>query len=296
MKIGIFAPYHADWRITTTMDSVIEGFKQSKEDYFVQNLRFYKECDVAILFGIYSIRFWEETGYRKQIIDHHIKNKKPFIVIERGYLKRDQYYSFAVNGFGGRANFYNKNSSPDRFNKLDLKVKPWNENRNQAILIATQISWDTSVQHVNYELWLKKTMNDLRKMYPSKEIIFRPHPVRGIDIYSDEVLKVINRNKVQISTFSLEEDFQRSSSVMTFNSTTSVDAILEGVPVISHDDGCIVRNVTDHSIKNVENFTRFDRNFVFFNLAYTQWNWEEFAENKPWLRIRDKIENLVNKE
>ena len=59
-------------------------------------------------------------------------------------------------------------------------------------------------------------------------VIFRPHP--------------LDKNKhpvggAEYSTRTLEEDLNDAAVVITYNSNTAVDAVMNGVPAISMDKG-----------------------------------------------------------
>src|SRR5690606_13462346 len=77
--------------------------------------RRYVECDVAVIFGLVKKR--NPLSYSKGEIMRRHKGK-PLLVIERGFVQRERYYSVGWNGINGKADFVNEDVDEKRWKAL----------------------------------------------------------------------------------------------------------------------------------------------------------------------------------
>ena len=69
------------------------------------------------------------------------------------------------------------------------------------------------------------------------------------------------------------------------NYTVSIDSILEGVPVITCSEYNFLWPISTHTIEDVENPRKGEREQLLYNLAYAQWSVQEIKEGKPWKHL-----------
>lgn len=225
----------------------------------------YKQSDLAVIWGV---RF-----------PHIIKGQKEcdgdFLVMERGYFRnRLRYCSLGFNGLNGYANFHSENSPGDRWSKHGVQVKPWKDT-GDYILLMGQIGGDQSVKHCNILKWYQKVISEIKEI-TDIPIWFRPHP-NGRKNYDLTGLAGYKLGK-------LEEDLERALKVVTFNSNSGVDAVINGVPVIAMDRGSMVYEVAQNDIR-IEN-ELFDRTQWLNDLAYKQWTMKEIAKGEAWEHLK----------
>jgi hypothetical protein len=266
-KVGLFKTSANVPLIKRILKNTELGLNKKGIDYFTISDTEWKDCDIAINFGVYSKKFHQQTKGRKVIAER--ANKR--IIIERGYVLREDYNSFGWNYHAGRGDYCNENMPSDRWNKLGVNLKPWNQG--DVIIICGQVPWDTSVQHVNLSSWLLETINTLRE-YTDRQIVFRPHPLAQSKLKPTAC--------IEISDKSLADDMKRAYAVVTFNSTMGVDAIINGTPVFVSDEGSLAYSVANKSLENIENPKMPNREIWANNLAYTQWNWGEISSGEWW--------------
>lgn len=229
----------------------------------------YTPSDLAVIWGV---RF-------PQIIEGQKKNNADYLVIERGYFRnRLRYCALGYNGLNGYAEFYVDNSPSDRWEKHGVQVKPWKE-EGEYILLMGQIGGDQSVKHCNINKWYQEMISKIKEI-TDIPIYFRPHPN--------------GRKKVDISGIAgikdgeLEEALEGALKVITFNSNSGVDAVINGVPVIAMDRGSMVWEVAQNEIR-LEN-ELFDREQWLNDLAYKQWTMKEMASGETWEYLRRKYD------
>ena len=239
----------------------------------------YSPCDIAVVFGIGKRQVPASHARGAIIYEHRFRERKPVVILERGFVDRENYYGVALDGLNGLGYFGNANSPPDRWKKLGTEIKPWRTKpKNAYILVCGQVPWDASVQHTDHIAWCQETVARIEGL--EMPVRFRPHPlVKGkVNFGLDE------------SDREYEEDLAGASAVVTFNSTSGALAALEGVPIFALDPGSIAYPIANHEITRelLENPDRKDREQWAYDLAYAQWTAEEMETGQPWRQIVDE--------
>ena len=257
----------------------------------------YEDCDVAVIFGSWkksTSKEWKK-GYvqhhsvKQSIIKHH--KDKLLIVLEtpllgRTITDRHEYHRVGLNHFmRGLADFNNKNSKPDRFNKLGLKIKPWRK-KGDHVLIVGQNLFDASLFGLDFEWWVKNTIQHLRRN-TDRPIVFRDHPEN-----KNLMKNLIDTYKWCNVSYSknedIKEDFKKAHCTVSYTSGSSIDSILAGVPVIPCNEYNFVWPISSHSLEDIENPKLGEREQLLYDLAYAQWSVEEIRQGKPWQHLISK--------
>ncbi len=194
---------------------------------------------------------------------------KPHVVIEMGYVKRgwdeNSYYSFGVGGLNGRAEFFNQDSPRDRREALKVPLRHWRSGA--GIMVAGQVVRDASVQHHDHAEWIR----DLLSRFP--EAIYREHPLQGGTVKGTE-----KAEKCTCSNIVQAANNHDIGKLITFNSNTAVEAIINGIPTVTMDEGSMAWDITSHIPGKDPLCPTLARDQWFNNLAYTQWRPDEFGE------------------
>jgi len=277
MRLGIFVPYKNQEHYETLM-AFSNGIRIHGDTFFTNDiLAGYKQCDVAVTFGIPK-----HATSRGQLVERIWKSHgdKPRLVIEKGFVKRNEYYMVGFGGLNGRASYNNEGSPADRWKQLGVELQPWKEG-GEYILVCGQVPWDASVQHTDYKRWVIKTLIRLPK-FTDIPIVFRPHPLQktAIDVRHLKHVKIDCEG-------TLQEAVQKAATVVTFNSNSGVEAVIEGVPVVTCDKGSMVYEIANNDIERVDNPLTPARRAWAYNLAYTQWTRDEMKKGLPWGHLRD---------
>lgn len=282
VKVGVFLPVDDDLHV-----EVLTAFAKGGEavgldlDYvFLDDekgrARIY---DIAVVFGIRKTRV-PKSFPRGDVIDAHRKQGKTIVVLERGFVHRDRYFSAGFGGINGRADFNNEARGADRWLQLETPLEPM-RNGGSHIVLCGQVPWDASVQHTDHIGWIAEASRKLRD-FTDLPILFRPHPLAA-----DSTPSFIGTER---STGPLDNDLAGAAAVVTFNSNTGVEALIRGIPVLSFDEGSMVYSVTPHEFRILPALIRGkcllpDRGQWANNLAYAQWNLEEMAQGLPWRHL-----------
>ena len=256
----------------------------------------YEECDVAVIFGS-----WKKSPKKKWklMLQHHFTKKhivdnhkgKPLVVIETPLLGRTitdnhEYHRVGLNHFmRGLADFKNENSPSDRFKELGLKIKPWRK-KGDHILIVGQNMYDASLFGIDFEWWVKNTIQHLRR-HTDRPIVFRDHPENR-----DQMKNLVDTYKWCNVSYSNEgtinDDLKNAHCTVSYTSGSSIDSLLAGVPVIPCSECNFVWPISSHQLSDIENPKLGERTQLFYDLAYAQWSVEEIRQGKPWHHLISK--------
>lgn len=265
-------------------DKIIGPTIQSIEKYFNKNMvtknlnvnkewgKINKTSHINFHWGI-KCKFKQNTYFRDILMNKYKYN----IIIEQGFLNRKDYRSFGINGFAGLSKIIPKNCPKDRFERLNINIKDMSVNNNGYILFCGQLPWDTQVQDINYNDYINNIFIKLKKL-TNKKIIFRYHPLykpRGNFIIKLPEFVEIDTNK------NIIDSFNGAYCIISYNSTSLVEAIIEGKPIIALDNMSIVYNLATNDIKNINNLYIPDKKEILqkmYNISYIQYTEKEFED------------------
>lgn len=190
--------------------------------------------DLVFIFGL--------RGKGREILDAY----PDAYVVDYGYLRRVMGTDNFETGHwqiskGGLNCLPAGPCPPDRFLRLGIDPKPMKPPARPRILCAQSIGdaahpFDTAEK---LKAWADSIPHDE----------YRPHP---LDVVSSEPLQAM---------------LERAGTVITWNSTVGIDALVAGVPVEAHGPA-VYRDTLD-------------RSQLFSRLAYGQWTMNEMASGLP---------------
>lgn len=176
----------------------------------------------------------------------------------------------------------------NRWQKLskeyNLPLKKWHSGNN--ILINLQIPTDAALNRINlskltYIEYMISVIKEI-KAKTDRKIVLRPHP---LDRSSAAIISKDFKN-LEISSNLLVEDLINAKVMITYNSTSCIESIINGTPVISLDSSCIGWEVSGHSIDSIEDDLFFDRSLWLNKISYMQWHSTELTDPNVWKLIK----------
>lgn len=184
---------------------------------------------------------WEENsadnvalcwGWRKG--EELRKKGHEVLVFERAYLGDRFYYtSIGWNGLNGHADF---RLSGNESLKGGFELKPWHDG--EYIVIMGQVSGDASLKGQNmtviYEEWAKNA----EKHY-NIPVYFRAHPNTRRGNFRPNIPHIEG---------DIDTVLNNAHLVLCYNSNSSVDAVLNGVPCVAFDAGSMAYEVTGRAV------------------------------------------------
>jgi len=269
----------------------------------------YRPCDVAVFLGSWKpdrTRTWHQTRVSIK------KESKCFVVIEtpllgREMFKQNEHYRVGVNGFLNRDALWgdNVNRPSDRFDKLGLKYHGWKnkEDLGRKIVVALQLAGDASLRNCNINEWCMDTVKTLRE-HTNRPIEIRTHPgvsEKGMGNHEELFKQFAFANLKDVyfvngKDVPWEEHLKDAYCVVAYSSGLSIDAVLNGYPVIACDEGNFAWNVAETKLKNIENLNLASDQEVqqwLYNLAYCQWTADEMESGECWTHLKPSIERVL---
>lgn len=261
-------------------DRVLEAFAEGCGGELVSNWK-YEPSEVAVVFGVFKSKI-PQSWPRGEIFQRQRAKNLDVVVLETGYINRgdgeNHHYAAGFNGLNGRADFRNRNMPDDRLMLLRksslLRVLRWREKGDKVVLCG-QVPWDASVEGSDHQAWLQATLERLRA-YTDREVVFRPHP---------KALGAYKPLDCPVSTRPLLEDLQTAHAVVTYNSNSGVEAVIEGVPVFAADQGSMCWELANRSLISIDAPNMPDRTQWLNDLAYAQWTLSEMRSGLTWSHL-----------
>ena len=155
------------------------------------------------------------------------------------------------------------------------------------VVVMGQVPKDASLRGLpDYRQWLRSSLARLSDL-SHRPVVFRPHPKSQTDVVSFAAMQ----------HGSLQETLDSAHVVVTYNSNSGVDAILDGVPVIAIDLGSMAWSVASHeftteSVEHPWRPSQEERLQWAYDLAYTQWSEGEIAHGHAWDHLRNRFEEI----
>lgn len=265
MHIAIYTPPSS-----AKMEAVAEGFRAHGLSPELRNRNQYSPTDMAVLWG-------HKTPH---VLDGQRAAGADYLVVELAYFgDRIQWISLGLNGLNGRAQMYNRNCPPDRWEKYGVEVKPWKA-AGEYVLVMGQIPGDVSLQKCRsrqlpgYIPWLADACK--RAKCYGLPVYFRPHPRMTRPFAID----------CPVMNGSLEEALSRAALVISWNSNSLVDAVLAGVPIVACDNGSMAYEMGVHEIG--EDPIRPVRDQWLYDMAYSQWTLNEVRTGEAWGHLKQR--------
>ena len=259
-----------------THDMVLEAFAEGAGATLVSGWKWAPD-DIAVVFGIRKERV--PASYpRGEIIKKQERHGGRVIVLETGYVNRgsgrDHHYAAGWGGLNGRADFRNAGMAADRWELLGRGLRPWRGD-GARIVVCGQVPWDAACQDHHHLGWCQLVTAKLGRRF-GPAVAFRPHPLAAGVNYGV---------RCEISARTLDEDLADAKVVVTWNSNTAVDAVIAGVPVIAMDPGSMAWAVAGHTLDDVENPPKPDREKWTWALAHCQWLPAEMSAGLAWRHL-----------
>lgn len=271
MKVNLYYPEDRNKLACKAIQAFADAIPGAR---LFPNTARYQPADVIVIFG------WVKKSYRpswekQRLMEEH---DGPVIVIERGYVDRERYFSAGIGGINGRANFKNYDVKGDRWDDLGVDLRPWRTG-GDYVLVVGQVPWDVTVQDSDHGEWCYQTVRSIKET--ERKVRFRPHPLatRKAPNFDYKV-------RCPISERSLEADLAGASHVVTWSSNVGVLALIEGIPTIAVDQSfTMTRGVSGRSLEDLYPPPTPDRTKWAHRLAYSQWTLDEFRKGLAWRHL-----------
>jgi len=261
------------------MRAFAEGGKRSGARVITTEDRSFHNARLAVMIGWVGMNFsGPHIYYRRDLIDHQKRIGGKIMSIDGSCFKfshsGDMWLRYSLDSvFYNEGNYANNQSNNRHWSQisqsLNLQMKPWRINGDH-ILICLQRDSGWNAKGFDQQGWLNKTVKIIRSQ-SQRPIRVRPHPANKLDW-----TKITqNYNNVSITNSAittLEQDLQNAWAGVFYNSSSSVAAVLEGVPVFVSDQSAVTHAIANHTTRDIENPRMPDRQQWLWDLSQAHWN------------------------
>ena len=224
---------------------------------------------------IWSVLWAGRMRANQQVYEHYRKLNKPVFILEVGNLVRGTTWRVSVNNVNGNGIFGESNDLT-RPNLLNVQLKS-KEINGDDILIACQrgdsLQWHGQPTVTD---WVASTITKIRK-YTDRKIVVRPHP--RFPIYNLQGAIIETPRAIPGSYDGWDLDYQQYHCVVNHNSGPSVQAVINGVPVIC--DASSLAADMSITYNEIDSPPIRDRHNWFVQLCQTEYLIDEIAAGIP---------------
>ena len=227
------------------------------------------DCDRVILFGILRgtnvVYRWAE--------EHNID----FYYMDRPYWGDSRSHPYWLRIV---KNNHVKNNIEPRPDDRFKKTFPWEissyHKLGKKIMVCPPT--DSISVFFNCENWLENTIKILKEN-TDREIVVRDKPYNPEARIGKDGVIYTGKNK----TNAIKEkiNWREYHAVVTFNSSITVKALANGVPVFTNENNCAYP-VAEHDFSKIERPRYEDPRPLFYSLAYGQFTAEEMSNGYAW--------------
>jgi len=264
----------------------------------------YQPSDLAVILG------WATTNtggrniaLRKQVIAEQRKLGLHTMCIDASCWKyldnHDSYLRYSLDGpFYDRAEYANQNSDAAKWieisQALGVQLKTPRSAPLGHVLICMQRDGGFAMKTLDPMAWMQQKIQQIRSV-TARPIWVRPHPGQyNMQDFQQWTAKKQIKHSVVIlepTQSRLIDNLQGAHAAVFFNSSASVAAVCEGVPVFVDDSSCVAWAVANKDVTKIESPETFAREQWAYNLAAAHWSDEDARSGRiyqkflPYLKI-----------
>lgn len=267
------------------LESFADGVRATGHTVQVEWEHRYTPSRLAVMLG------WATTNtgghnitLRKQIIPEQRRLGFQTMCIDAScwkYLDNNgSYMRYSLNGpFYDRSQYANKNSDATKWleisRTLGVHLKPAQMNQAGHILICMQRDGGFAMKTLDPITWLHNKIQQVRAV-SSRKILVRPHPgqynMADFTAYTSKIGKKQNVAVLEPTQSRLIDNLQGAHAAVFFNSSASVAAVCEGIPVFVDDSSCVAWAVANKDVNKIETSETFAREQWMYDLAAAHWS------------------------
>jgi hypothetical protein len=234
------------------------------------------DCRLAVILGWVGTTIrGPHIQLRQNVIDHQRRSGHHVMPIDASCFKfadPDSYFlRYSLDGvFYNTNNYANADSNQTKWHMiqqhLGLTLNPWRSNGDH-VLLCLQRDGGWSMKGTDMTQWTKDTVYRLRSC-TDRRIVIRPHPKHHMNLSELTSLPGVVQSSVGRS---LQQDLAGAWAAVFCNSSSSVAAVLAGIPVFATDDDCVAWSVANSDLAQIENPCMPAREQWLYDLSAAHW-------------------------
>jgi hypothetical protein len=299
MKVGIFYNSISNPNKFSNKVMLMDNFKQGVLENNDQVIEYKnnrlpdEQLDAGFVLG-YTL----EDNFRKKIINQLAARNIPRIFVDSNILhyskKQHEWHRYSLNSVYPNDGVY-LFDQPDaeKWNLFsswhDVSLQPWRQDGNHILMLCQRPKgWNMFGNDQDY--WLDWTIGTIRR-YSRRHIVVRMHPGDGSRFKQIEKIKKRHVNNISISeNDNIRDDLINCWCAVGYNSTPTVVAAIEGIPVYVKDPvHSWASDIAFTDLGMIENPPMPDRTNWVNKIANIHWSNDEVISGKLWAAIKNYI-------
>ena len=292
MKVGIYLRVDAPSQ-STVANAILDGCRIKRDEPFIfsNHADIYK-ADTVILFGI--------GGDAKAVWNLAKSANVRTVLLDKPYIRqvalsdKPRYWVLrvAVDESQPLKYFQAIKHSPERWDALHISTTPYSL-RNDGVLLLDGasnkfVAWTGLGNGIGTDVeqwgdWGQRMVNKIRA-YSDVPVVYRPRPDNNPTPYiTGADISVVD---------DMYTDFRRSRVVVSYGGNIGYNAVIAGVPHFAMGDS-IARPLSETDWSRITTpFTPSEaaRQQWLADIAWCQWNLDEFRSGVAWKYIRESME------
>ncbi len=282
------------------LKNYIEGVNRMGDKGMIVNTLHPLDTDVAVIQGFVhaNSKNTPHLKLRRLVYENQMRRGKRCCIVDSNlFLAYDKgnsktYLRYSFDGiFANTGEYCNSQVNPARWQKLKkdlgIEVKPWKQkDEGQYILITCQRDGGWSMQGQNVLQWLTQTVARIKAVCHDP-ILVRFHPG---DKQRDEYPARIKELGIDVNVSrspSLFDDLRHAKACVGHNSSPTIIAAIEGVPIFLSDAGrSQAKDVAHTNFIDLNNPKQFDRGAWLEKLAMCHWRLDELRTGECWEHMK----------
>ena len=238
------------------------------------------DCRLAVILGWVGTTIrGSHIQLRQNVINHQLRTGHHVMPVDASCFKfvdADSYFlRYSLDGvFYNTNNYANAGSNNTKWQQiqcnLNLTLAPW-RSQGSHVLVCLQRDGGWSMKGTNMVNWTRQTVQRLRSM-TNRPIVIRPHPKHKINLTELTSLPGVSESRPGST---LQQDLSNAWAAVFCNSSSSVAAVLAGVPVFADDDDCVAWDVANKDLAQIESPAMPDRTQWLNDLSAAHWTDDE---------------------
>jgi hypothetical protein len=263
-------------RKVEVLQAFAEGARAQGASVLVQTELQVVDCRLAVILGWVGTKIrGPHIQLRRDVIDHQQRTGQHVMPIDASCFKfvdTDSYFlRYSLDGvFYNTNNYANANSDNSKWQqiqrKLNLTLAPWRSHGNH-VLVCLQRDGGWSMKGTDMADWTQQTVQRLRSI-TNRPIVIRPHPKHKINLSELTSLPGVSQSR---DSSTLQQNLSNAWAAMFCNSSSSVAAVLAGIPVFADDDDCVAWAVANKDLAQLESPVMPDRTQWLNDLSAAHW-------------------------
>jgi len=282
-------------RKVEVLQAFAEGAQAQGASVLVQTELQVIDCRLAVILGWVGTTIrGPHIQLRQHVIDHQRRTGHHVMPIDASCFKfvdTDSYFlRYSLDGvFYNTNNYANTNSDHSKWQQIqqrfNLSLSPW-RTQGTHVLVCLQRDGGWSMKGTDMTAWTQQTVQRLRSI-TNRPIVIRPHPKHKINLSELTSLPGVSES---VNGSTLQQDLSNAWAAVFCNSSSSVAAVLAGIPVFADDNDCVTWAVANKDLAQIESPAMPDRTQWLYDLSAAHWTDEESCSGAIYQRFVEYLQ------